>query len=587
MFDYGRLDDLDFEKLCGDMMGRVLGKDLRYFPAGRDGGIDLVDDVTEKSIMIQVKHYEKSSFSTFKRALKTEVKKVEKLQPKQYYIFTSQSLTPENIKEVFIMFKDYMDSERNIVTREDIDFFLKQDKNIDILRSQFKLWITADIVLKDYLNQDIFIDSEVLLSDIDDEIKYFVQTNIFNKCIETLEEERKILLYGDPGVGKTLNSKMLLLHFVKEGYRVRYSSNGEIGELKKSVTSNKDVKEIIFLDDCLGQHYFNLREGHDQELLSLIKHVDLYKNKILILNSRVTILNEARNAFEELERYFDLEKITLRKINMNEVSTIEKAKIFYAMLKRNKVSNDYYNSVRRKRNYLNVVEHKNFNPRVIEYVTLPSKLRGIAGDNYHEFIMGNLNEPKNIWKNEFDRRIKNVDRIFMFILYSLTDTYVSKEILEECFDYFISKEFQIDATLHNFESTLQRLNHSMVKIVDSFGVKKVGVLNPSINDYMKTTIIKNKLLLEKVQRNAIYLEQLERLHNLQEFNGILNKLVKNNRIFEYKTISVGQLFEIKLHTIAENVILNENCIHDTEWLISLNDYTQLGSYKKSKVNYHY
>lgn len=582
MFDYSRLDALDFEKLCGDMMGRMLGKELRYFPPGRDGGIDLVDDIMEKNILIQAKHYEKSSFSTFKSALKKEVGKVEKLQPKQYYIFTSQSLSPDNIKEVYSMFQEYMESERNIVTRENINMFLKLEENIDILRSQFKLWITADIVLNDFLNQDIFIDSEVLLSDIDNEIKYFVQTDIFNRCIETLETERKILLYGDPGVGKTLNSKMLLLNFVKKGYRVRYSSNGEISELKKSVTSNKDAKEIIFLDDCLGQHYFNLREGHDHELLSLIKHVDLYKNKVLILNSRVTILNEALNAFEELDRYFGLEKIKLRKINMNEVSSVEKAKIFYAMLKRNKVSNDYYNSVRRNRNYLRVVEHKNFNPRVIEYVTFQNRLKSVSSDKYYEFILNNLNNPKDIWRNEFERRIKDVDRIFMFTLYSLTDTYVSKDILEECFDYLISKDPQIDATLHNFESTLIRLNHSMVKIVDSFGVEKIGVLNPSINDYMSPTIFQNKLLLEKLRENALYLDQLERLYTSQEFNERLKQLVKDEELFEYKTIKEGQLFEIRLHTIGGNIILNERYMWDINMLVGLPGFTDLGRYSKSK-----
>src|SRR5699024_2529786 len=432
-------------------------------------------------------------------------------------------------------------------------------------------------------NEDIFIDSEVLLYDIDDEIKYFVQTDIFNKCIEVLETQRKILLSGDPGVGKTQTSKMILLKFVKDGYRVRYTSNGDLTELKKSVTSNKDVKEVILLDDCLGQHYFNFRRGHDKELLSLIKHVDKYKNKVLILNSRVTILNEALNTFEELKKYFGSEKLTLRKINMNKVSMIEKAKIFHTMLKRNKVSNVYYNSVRKNKNYLRIIEHKNFNPRVLEYVTLPGRLRGIPGDSYFEFIMENLNNPKDIWKNEFEHRIKYVDRIFMFTLYSLTNTYVSKEVLENCFDYIISKDSQLDATLYNFESTLERLNRSMVKIVDSYGEDMVGVLNPSINDYMKTNIFKNKLLLQFMKDNSIYLNQLERLCSSCEFENILKRLVSEDRLFEYNTIYREQLFDICLHTIAENKIFNEGYISNMELLVTMNDHTRLGNYSKDKA----
>lgn len=585
MFDYSKLDSLDFEKLCGDIMSRKLKRNLRYFPPGRDGGIDLVDDVIEKNILIQVKHYEKSSYSSFKNALKIELEKVKKLQPKQYYIFTSQSLSPDNIKEVFNMFMDYMDNESNIVTREDINMFLKLEENIDILRSHFKLWITADNVLKDFLNQDVFLDSEILLSDIDEEIKYFVQTNTFNSCLNILEEERKILLYGDPGVGKTLNSKMLLLNYVKKGYRIRYSSNAEIGELKKSVTSNKEIKEVIFLDDFLGQYYFNLKEGRDQELLSLIKHVDLYRNKVLILNSRVTILNEALAEYVELYRYFGSEKINLQKINMSEISAVEKAKIFHSMLKKNNVSNSHYSSVRKNRNYLNVVQHKNFNPRVIEFVTLPDKVKNITSYNYYNFIMNNLNEPKDIWKNEFERRILHVDRIFMYTLYSLTDTYVSIDILEECFNYFISNEIQVDTTLHNFDDTLTRLNYSMVRIVDSYGKKKVGVLNPSINDFMNYSLNESKLLLNKLQNYALYLDQLERLYTPVEFERKISELVNCEKLFEYKTIRIGQLHDIILHIIGEDTILNDRYICNVEHMIvTLSDTVQIGRYRRSKVN---
>lgn len=565
------------------MMGRLLNKKLRYFPIGQDGGIDLVDDLTSKNVLIQVKHYEKSSFSTFKSALKKEQEKVERLQPKQYYIFTSQSLSPDQINKVYSLFSNYMDTERNIITRQDINTFLKSEENVDILRSHFKLWITADIVLKDFLNHDVFIDSEVLLHDIDEEIKSFVQTDIFNKCIATLEKERKVLLYGDPGVGKTLNSKMLLLNFVKKGYHVRYSSSTDITELKKSVTANKEAKEVIFLDDCLGQHYFNFKEGHDEELLSLIKHVDLYKQKVLILNSRVTILNEARNKFEELERYFGSEKISFRKINMNNVNEVDKARIFYAMLKRNKVSNKYYKSVRKNRNYMNVVRHKNFNPRVIEYVTLPSRINTVLPHDYYKFIINNLNNPNDIWKNEFQHRLEYIDRLFMYILYSLTDIQVPINALEKSFNYFISHDKKTDNTLHSFESVLQRLNQSLIKIIDINGVQYISVLNPSINDYMNITMYKNKLLLKELNKNAIYLEQIERLNTLKDFKERLKQLVIEEDIQTFNTINKGYIYDIIIHTIGESKILKEEYLHELDLLDNLNSHIRIGEYYQTKA----
>ncbi|PSL41573.1 restriction endonuclease [Planomicrobium soli] len=584
MFEYSRLNDFEFEKLCIDIMERKLKIELRYFPKGKDGGIDLVDDVINRNVLVQVKHFEKSNYASFKRSLKTEVEKVKKLKPKQYYIFTSQSLTPQNIKEVYSLFQDYMKSEKNIITREDIDRFLESEDNLDILRSQFKLWVVTDHVLKDYLNQEVFIDSEVLISDIEEELKYFVQTDIFNFCIEILERERKVLLYGDPGVGKTINSKMLLLHFIRDGYKVRFSTNGDIDTIKRAVTLNKDLKEVIFLDDFLGQHYFKLKDGQDQQLLSLIKFVEQHKNKIIILNSRVTILNEANNAYEALNRYFSTQQMQMRRINMNEIRDVEKARIFYALLVKNKVTDDYYNSVRRDKNYMHIVQHRNYNPRVIEYVTLPIKVEAVVKTDYYEFILENLNNPKDIWRNEFELRIKDLDRTFMYILYSLTDTLVSIEVFKKSFNYYISTNLNVDNTINNFESILQRLNHSMIKVVDDYNGIKVGVSNPSINDYLKDATFRNDLMLENLKRKSVYLDQLERLYSPDDFNDVLRQLVVNEKVLEYSTIQKEKLHEIIIYTVAEHTILKEAYEESLNLLVSLDSFTRIGKHSMNKIN---
>ena len=81
MLEYGNLSPLEFEYVCQDVMQAKLGTALRRFPAGRDDGIDLIDDLETNHIVVQVKHYWKSSFSALKQALKAErAKVVEKAQ---------------------------------------------------------------------------------------------------------------------------------------------------------------------------------------------------------------------------------------------------------------------------------------------------------------------------------------------------------------------------------------------------------------------------------------------------------------------------------------------------------------------------
>lgn len=584
LFEFSKLNDVDYEMLCLDIMQRKLNTDLRVFPRGRDGGIDLTNDTNTLEVLIQVKHYERSSTQQLINSLNKEIDKVDKLNPKQYYVFTSKSLTPQNIKDIYSMFEKYMESEKNIITREDINKFLRMEENQDILRKHFKLWMTTDHVLKDLLNHNIFLDGEVLIHDIYENFEYFVQTSVFDKCIKILEKERKILLYGDPGVGKTINSYMLVLRYIKEGYQVRFSSSANIRDLKKAISANRNLKEVILLDDFLGQHYLNLKTKEDKEILSLIKHIDIYKNKVLILNSRVTILNHALSTSEGLSTYINKEGISIERINMNEISDIEKAKIFYNQLKRNGLSNKYYDNIREGKRYLNIINHKNYNPRIFEYVTLKKIVQEIEPHNYYAFIKYQLNHPEGIWKNEFEDNLSKIDRFFIFTLYSLTDHHVPIDIFKHAFEYIISTKKELDYTIDNFHKILSRLNESMVKIIENNGNRSISVLNPSLNDYMKEEISKNKLLHNSLINHAIYLEQLIRLYPKVKHKEILANLVKEHKLLKFNTISAyrDKKYDILLSLIAEHSILDDYYIQFVDLLPNMDDLTIIDDYRVSK-----
>ena len=128
MYNFHNLCDFEFEMLCRDIMSRKLKKELRIFSKGRDGGIDLIDNCESKNIIIQVKHYINSSFSDLKRRLNKELEKVKKLDPNQYYICCSKNLSPSNVEEIYEIFKDYMESDRNIITLNEINEFLEKKR---------------------------------------------------------------------------------------------------------------------------------------------------------------------------------------------------------------------------------------------------------------------------------------------------------------------------------------------------------------------------------------------------------------------------------------------------------------------------
>lgn len=556
VYDFTNLSDVEFEKLCADILSRKLGVKLRYFAPGRDGGIDLVDDVANKNIVVQVKHYAKSSFKGLLASLKKEVDKVEKLKPTQYYICVSQQVTAANINEIYELFKGYMKDTSNIITRDVLVDFLDEDSNQDILRKNFKLWLLSDKLLKDIFNNQVFIDSTVLLDDINEDFKYFVQTKVFNEALELLKKYRLLMLYGAPGVGKSINSKMLAAAFVKEDYIIRYTTDGQVSNIKSVISENPDVKEVVLLDDCLGQYYFKLKEGQDQELISLIKYINQYENKVLILNTRVTILNEAKRSRFEFRRYLDKGKIPLKTIDMENISLEEKAEIFYNHLIKNKIPRAYYDVLRSNRKYRDIINHKNYNPRIIEFVTEEYRYKKVDSQDYYQYILKNLNYPNDVWADEFEEKLKELDRIFMYTLFSLTDTYVDRDVLEECFIFRLSKEGRAQSTIDYFSVIESRLTKSLVRILDDYGLKKIGVLNPSINDYMNSHIHSNKIGLNTIRESILYIEQLEKMYEKKVAEEILISKLKSGDFINLKSLGSKKISYL-FYGIAKYKIIND------------------------------
>ena len=558
MYNFNNLSDFEFEILCKDIMEKKLGISLRIFGKGRDGGIDLTDDCINKNIVIQVKHYINSTFSNLKSSLQNEVNKVNIMKPKQYYICCAKSLSPNNTVEIYNMFSKYMDSDRNIISLNDINEFLENPQNISIVRKNYKLWLQATNILSEIYNQSVFIDCEALLYNIESDSKAFVETECYRQCRKILLEDRIVFLIGSPGVGKTITTKMIALYFASIGYRIRYTTNGDIKDLKNSISSDKELKEVILLDDCLGQHYFNMKETQGNELLSLIKYILMNPNKMLILNSRVTIFNEAKERYNEFNMFVEDKKVKLHVIDMNEVSIADKGLILYNHLFHKNVPSEYYNNILKNKKYVKIVKHNNYTPRIIEFVTRKVNYERIDANDYAKFILGVLDYPNGIWEEEFNRRLQKEDRIFMTTLYSLTDTTISLNILRRAYNYRLYNSEYVDTTINIFDNVLSRMSNSLVIIYDKNGEKEVGVINPSVNDYLKGYIESNELEIKSIVENITEYCQVKRfLRDKGKENQII-EMMKNGEMLEINYLNKVEKVYVIISYICKYEILRED-----------------------------
>jgi len=535
MFNLEALNDYEFEILCKDVLENKLEVPLYTFAKGRDGGIDICDAKDKPTIVGQAKHYQRSSFNKLLSSLKKEIKKVNVIKPKQYYIFTSQSLTKENKNIIYQLFQEYMKDTSNVIDASEIDDFLSKAENEDIVRKNYKLWLCASDVLTLINNQNVFIDCDELLDDIENSTKFFVETQAYNQALKKLVEERIIIIIGDPGVGKSTLSKMVILKFVAEGYGIRYTTDNEIGNIKNTLSLDPSKKEIVLLDDFLGQHYLKIKESQPNEIKSLITFVKRNDNKKIILNSRITILNEAIQQSITFKELMEKSEIYTYLINLDKMSRLEKAKIIYNHIFFNNLPEEHFAKVRENQNYLTIIHHKNYNPRIIEYVTKRRIYEKVSADDYFQYIMKKLNEPDDVWQDEFRNRISEEDRILMNTIYSLTDTTVSREVLESTFNSRIKKE-KCDTSVNVFRNSTIRLTNSLLRNIEEKGDVKIGTINPSVNDFLKTNLKSNSVEQLKIIENAVFIEPMLKVSETQDAKDYVRKILLSKELLSKKVL---------------------------------------------------
>jgi len=558
MLNFSNLNDLEFEYLCKDVMSRMLGVELRRFGKGRDGGIDLTDDTDKKTIVVQVKHYIKTDVTGLLSALRKEVPKVEENDPEKYYVCCSKELTPQNTNDIYAMFSEYMESPNNIITIIEINDFLEKEENVDILRKHFKLWIESTNILTSIFTNDICIDSDVLLSDIKESVHMFVKTTAYDNALSCLEKNNVLIIVGDPGVGKTITSKMLVLHYATQGYKIRYTTDGaDLASLKKALSQSSNDKEIILLDDCFGQAYFSMKDTQENQLLALIKCVKMSSNKVLIMNSRVTIYQEATMRTPSLVKSLDKKEYRAYVLDMSNISLVEKAKIFYNHLYFGNVPTAYREDIIYNKNYMKIVRHDNYNPRIVEFVTNKRQFEQVAPSRYAEFILGCLNNPQEIWENEYSRRLSNIDRILLNTLYSLTNTTISMDVAKRCFENRLGMMGGVDLSINHFEQSVKRLHNSMIKIVDDKGCRMLSVSNPSVNDFLRSYLERNTPEKQQIIAHSICFRQLKRLLSKDEYEAMLKNLFEDGTILRFVFESEKQKREFIISYCTINEIYDD------------------------------
>jgi hypothetical protein len=512
------LSPLDFELLSKDLLEAELGIRLESFREGRDRGIDLRYAPVQRSltlkgavlppsagraeIIVQCKRY--SKYSDLKSVLeRKELPKVAKLNPHRYILTTSVSLSPPQADELKELLSPFVISTDDVYGRERLNGLLA--KHQDVERRHLKLWVSSVGVLNEILHARTYSVSREEVERTLAASRVYVKNRSFEEALEILKQQHVCIVSGIPGIGKTTLARMLLLYF----YRLDF----EIVKIESDISEARDVPyhsnpRFYYYDDFLGQtaQADKLNKNEDQKLLDFMTSVRDSKHALFVLTTREYILNQARLHYEKLAR----EKLDYRMcvMDLSKYSRRIRAEILYNHLHFSHLPRAHVQALISGRGYLKIVDHRNYNPRLIEYLTDSQWVGNVAASDYSAMFMRNLDSPVLIWEHAFDQQIQESSRDLLLVLATMpTESQVTD--VGEAFGTFHgrpSRAGSLSTERDPFRHALKELDGTFISTRQAGEVILLQFHNPSIRDFVRGRLLSAPLLDESMDA-AVFFEQ--------------------------------------------------------------------------------
>jgi len=505
-YDFKTLSPIDFEILVRDLLQKELGVWLESFKSGRDRGIDFrYCPSPDNTLIIQCKHYAESSFQILLREVKKhELDKVSKLQPTRYIFVTSLGLTPDQKDELVKIHTPYIQTSGDIFGKDDLNGLLTKYPEIE--RHTFKLWISSVPVLEEILHSKVKNVSRDALEKIRQHARYYVQNKSFAEAINILDKYNFCIIAGIPGIGKTILAEMLSLHYVNIGYEI-VKINGDISEA--TALDYVSQKRIIYYDDFLGQTALSekLNKNEDQKLLDFIHAI--YKSKVtkLILTTRDYILHQVQMLYEKLSREnFDAETCI---IDLTKYNRLNRAQILYNHIYFSDLPVAFKNAILNGRNYLKIIDHHNYNPRIIDLMTQYSRLQHTLPHDYFKSFMSNLDNPLEVWRHAFEEQLSDGSRNVLVVMTSMPGQVFLEDLQEAFLSYHLkqAKEYQFRTSPNDFLHALKELEGNFIVTEKSKDRTIIRLHNPSIRDFLRDYLASHEQMLRALVQAATFFDQ--------------------------------------------------------------------------------
>jgi|GEM_PF-6818877 len=509
-YDLHKLSPLEFEDLSRDLIQADLGIRFESFKPGPDLGLDgrfAIDKNFE--IILQCKRY--ATIESLLPALRKEVVKMEKRENDlKYFLATSLPLGPADKEKIAKSLSPLIEFENQIYGREDLNNLIS--RNPEIERRWVKLWLQNGDALDRMINLDLVNRNRFFMRKAKRTIKTYAQDFNYLNCLEALTKERGIIVTGDPGVGKSAVAHMLAIELTAYGFEVKVVGDNINDALRQFIP---EKKQIFIYDDFLGENVMDkrLRPGEQEDIISLLEISRESKNTFTILISRNYLLNEARKEYERMNRYLKQRSAAVVEVSHHHMS--DRADIVYQHL----YSADFpvsklYDFIIAEQ-YLPIVRHDNFNPRIVEAIFKSSAIESLSQKELKKKIETFLDNPFSVWEYAFRTGINDLAQDILLILLTFNGMTEYSVLFEAVESYSKEPLFEPE-----FTATLSMLNNVFI---DQRTVRKttmVNFINPSIRDFLIYYVEDHKRLLARLIDKAVFHSQLTSIYVYSDYSKL-------------------------------------------------------------------
>ncbi|KEO72939.1 nSTAND3 domain-containing NTPase [Anditalea andensis] len=531
-YDFSKLNDREFEVLAASVIEKEQKNKVEIFKSGRDGGVDGRFWVGEKKEgIIQCKHYLETTYPKLISKLKTEeLVKVKKLNPSKYIFVTSKKLSRINKLEIKDIFHPYIHTEEDIWGLEDLNTFLSRKENQDIVERNYKLWITSTSVLDIIYSNAIKGRSKVTIREIEERSYRYVITENHIKGLRILEENNVIILTGEPGIGKTTLADNLAIHYIAKGYEF-CDIEENISEAESLFRENEQKKIIFYCDDFLGSNMYDaINNKKDSHIVKFINRIRKDKSKKFILTSRTNILNKAYSLSHIFQNFKIRDNEFL--LTIGNLTNIDKAKILYNHIYHSNLPEQFIDVIYKDKRYKEIIKHRNFNPRIIEFITDSSVFGNLKPESYWEYIIKSLNEPEVIWATYFQNQTDDCVRALTFLTV-YNNGKISEDNLRKSYNSFLSIH-PVNLGDHSdktFEAVRKLATKSLLNrnLIEDNKYEYV-LFNPSIADFVLSSYSNEIDLICNLIKSLETEASIDFLHALFRSNKINSRFL--NMILE-------------------------------------------------------